>query len=176
MEGPARPLVIRELKAAEPGPFEVTVRLSASGVCHTDLSVLHGALPVPVPAVLGHEGAGVVERIGSAVQRVRPGDRVITCAAGACGHCYFCVRGEPQTCEQITTLVRTPRFADDDGGLLQGYAGLGTFAEQITVHESSVIPVRSELPRAQRAAGGAARAGRLRGGHRRRCRRQHGQG
>jgi S-(hydroxymethyl)glutathione dehydrogenase/alcohol dehydrogenase len=120
-------------------------------VCHTDLHVLNGGLPAPVPAVLGHEGAGVVERIGSAVRRVRPGDRVITCAAGACGSCFFCVRGEPQTCEQITTLVRTPRFTGDDGGLLQGYAGLGTFAEQITVHESSVIPVRSELPAEQLA-------------------------
>jgi S-(hydroxymethyl)glutathione dehydrogenase/alcohol dehydrogenase len=151
MEGQARPLVIRELKAADPGPFEVTVRLSASGVCHTDLHVLNGGLPVPLPAVLGHEGTGVVERTGSAVRRVKPGDRVITCAAGACGSCFFCVRGEPQTCEQITTLVRTPRFIGEEGEPLQGYAGLGTFAEQITVHESSVIPVRSELPAEQLA-------------------------
>src|SRR5262249_30107801 len=125
MEGLASPLVVRELRAAEPGPHEVVVRLSASGVCHTDLYVLHGGMPLAGPAVLGREGAGVVERIGTAVQRVRVGDRVISCAAGACGTCFFCVRGEPHNCEQITTLVSTPRFVGDGDVLLQGFAGLG---------------------------------------------------
>jgi S-(hydroxymethyl)glutathione dehydrogenase/alcohol dehydrogenase len=151
MAGPALPLVVRELRVADPGPHEVVVRLSASGVCHTDLHVLRGGMPVPVPAVLGHEGAGIVERTGAAVRRVRPGDRVITSAAGACGACFFCVRGEPQSCEQITTLVATPRFVGDDDARLQGFAGLGTFAEAMTVHESSVIPVRTELPAEQLA-------------------------
>lgn len=151
MEGQARHLTVRELRAADPGAHEVVVRLSASGVCHTDLHVLHGGLPIAVPAVLGHEGAGVVERIGTAVQRVRPGDRVITSAAGACGRCFFCVRSEPQSCEQITTLAATPRFVDDRGALLQGFAGLGTFAEVMTVHESSVIPVQTDLPAQQLA-------------------------
>jgi len=151
MEGLARPLVVRELRTADPGPHEVVVRLSASGVCHTDLHVLHGGLRIPVPAVLGHEGAGVVERTGAAVQRVRAGDRVITSAAGACGTCFFCVRNEPQNCEQITTLVSTPRFVGDDDEVLQGFAGLGTFAEAMTVHESSVIPVRTDLPAEQLA-------------------------
>jgi S-(hydroxymethyl)glutathione dehydrogenase/alcohol dehydrogenase len=151
MEGLARPLVVRGLRAADPGPHEVVVRLRASGVCHTDLHVLHGGLAVRVPAVLGHEGAGVVERVGTAVQRVRTGDLVITSAAGACGACFFCVRGEPHSCEQITTLVTTPRFAGEDGAPLQGFAGLGTFAEVMTVHETSVIPVRTDLPAEQLA-------------------------
>jgi threonine dehydrogenase-like Zn-dependent dehydrogenase len=79
--------------------------------------------------------------------RVRPGDRVITSAAGACGTCFFCVRNEPQNCNQIATLVATPRFVDDGGAMLQGFAGLGTFAEVMTVHESSVIPIRTDLGR-----------------------------
>ncbi|WP_433189978.1 zinc-binding dehydrogenase [Actinoallomurus sp. CA-150999] len=151
MEARERPLVVREIRTADPGPHEVVTRLTASGVCHTDLSVLNGGLHAPVPAVLGHEGTGVVERVGSAVRRIRPGDRVITSAAGACGACFYCVRGEPQTCEQISTLVATPRFVDGTGAPLQGYAGLGTFAEMMTVHESSVIPVRTDLPAEQLA-------------------------
>src|SRR5215475_13735919 len=98
MEGPGRPLEIREIRPADPGPHEFMVRLSASGVCHTDLTVLQGGLPVGIPAVLGHEGAGIVERTGTAVQRVRPGDQVISCAASACGSCFFCVRNEPHIC------------------------------------------------------------------------------
>jgi S-(hydroxymethyl)glutathione dehydrogenase/alcohol dehydrogenase len=151
MAGVARPLAVRDLPSTDPGPHEVVVRLRASGVCHTDLHVLHGGIPIRVPAVLGHEGAGVIERIGAAVQRVSPGDVVITSAAGACGRCFHCVRGEPQTCEQIATLAKTPRFRDQDGGALQGFAGLGTFAEQMTVHETSVIPVSTDLPAAQLA-------------------------
>ena len=145
------PLVIGELRAAEPGPHEVLVRLTASGVCHTDLSVLRGALPVAPPAVLGHEGAGVIERVGSAVERVRPGDRVISCAAPACGRCYYCVRNEAQNCDRISALVQAPHFLAEDGAPVLGYAGLGTFAEAMTVHEASVVPVRTDLPDEQLA-------------------------
>jgi S-(hydroxymethyl)glutathione dehydrogenase / alcohol dehydrogenase len=151
MDAPARPLTVRELRAAEPGQHEVVVRLTASGVCHTELSVLRGGMPIPLPAVLGHEGAGVVQQVGSGVEGVRPGDRVITSAAGACGRCFHCVRNEPQSCDHISTLVSTPRFLDEAGARLQGFAGLGTFAEEMTVHESSVIPVRTDLPDEQLA-------------------------
>jgi S-(hydroxymethyl)glutathione dehydrogenase/alcohol dehydrogenase len=151
MEGLGRPLVVHELGTREPGPFEVVVRLTASGVCHTDAHVLHGGLPITVPAVLGHEGAGVVARVGPAVRRVGVGDVVVTSAAAACGTCFFCVRSEPQSCDQIATIASTPRFVNDRGVRVQGFAGLGTFAEQMTVHESSVIPVRSDLPAAQLA-------------------------
>lgn len=151
MTAVGRQLDIRELQPAPPGAHEVLVRLAASGVCHTDLSVLRGALPVAPPAVLGHEGCGVVEAVGSAVERVRPGDRVITCPAPACGRCYYCVRGEAQNCERISGLVGVPHFVEPDGGTVVGYAGLGTFAEAITVHEASVVPVRTDLPAEQLA-------------------------
>ncbi|GAA2313110.1 zinc-binding dehydrogenase [Streptomyces violaceusniger] len=151
MEDQARPLAVRELRTADPGPHEVVVRLSASGVCHTDLHMLTGDLHVPVPAVLGHEGSGVVERVGAAVERVRRGDRVVTAAAGSCGRCFYCVRAEPHNCDEIAVRVTTPRFLGEGGVKLQGLAGLGTFAELMTVHESSVVPVRTDLPAAQLA-------------------------
>ncbi|MFJ8025431.1 Zn-dependent alcohol dehydrogenase [Streptomyces sp. NPDC096311] len=154
MESQGSPLVVRELSPREPGPREVVVRLTASGVCHTDLSVLNGVLNVPAPAVLGHEGAGIVERVGSAVTGVRPGDRVVTAAAGCCDECYYCVRGETHNCDEIAARTVMPRFLAQDGAEPQellGLAGLGTFAELMTVHESSVVPVRTELPDEQLA-------------------------
>jgi S-(hydroxymethyl)glutathione dehydrogenase/alcohol dehydrogenase len=151
MDSVGQSLRVRELEATPPGPHEVVVRLAASGVCHTDLSVLRGALPSGLPAVLGHEGSGVVERVGRAVERVHPGDRVITCAAPACGRCYYCVRGEAQNCPQISELVRVPHFVEPDGTPVLGYAGLGTFAEVMTVHEASVVPVHTDLPPEQLA-------------------------
>jgi S-(hydroxymethyl)glutathione dehydrogenase/alcohol dehydrogenase len=129
-----------------PEPHEVVVRMTASGVCHTDLSVKTGAIPVPPPTVLGHEGVGIVEAIGNAVSRVRVGDKVITTAAPACGACYFCVRGEQQSCERLPSIAGVPRFQTADGRRLRAFAGLGTFAEVMTSHELSLIPVRSDLP------------------------------
>src|SRR5437899_1140344 len=92
-------LVITELDVPTPGPGEVLVRLVATGICHTDLSVLQGNLPVPLPLVLGHEGAGVVEAIGPGVDTVATGDHVVLSIAVSCGQCYQCQIGNQPLCE-----------------------------------------------------------------------------
>jgi S-(hydroxymethyl)glutathione dehydrogenase/alcohol dehydrogenase len=135
------------------GPRDVRVDLGATGVCHSDLSALHGTFgPLHNPTVMGHEGAGTVVEIGSAVTRVRVGDRVITTFIPACGECFHCVRDQSNLCELGATLR-----AQDIGRFLTGngtaraFANLGTFAEQIIVHEASVVAVSTDLPDEQLA-------------------------
>src|ERR1700752_1258384 len=96
--GGGQPVAIEEVEIRDPGPGEVRVAIKAAGLCHSDLSVIDGTIPFPVPVVLGHEGAGVVEQIGSAVTRVAVGDHVILTANSNCGSCRFCASGRPTWC------------------------------------------------------------------------------
>lgn len=145
---------IEPLDLLPPSASEVMVRLEASGICHSDVSVLTGALPVPLPSVLGHEGAGVVIDVGSDVTLVRPGDRVVLSAIPACGTCYFCARAEPYLCSRSEQL-RRPHFTDGTD-TLRGSSGLGTFSDAVVVSERAVIPVRTDLPAEQLALMGCA--------------------
>ena len=145
---------LEPLALVEPGPGDVTVRLEASGICHSDISVLTGDLAVGLPSVLGHEGAGIVVDVGGDVSTVRPGDRVVLSAVPTCGLCYFCARGEPNRCAQMQKL-RRPNFTDGTT-TLRGAAGLGTFSEALVVSERAVVPVRSDLPADQLALLGCA--------------------
>ena len=91
LTGVDTPLEIRDdIEIAGPGPGEVRIKMAASGVCHSDLSVQNGTIPLPTPIVLGHEGAGVVEEVGEGVSRVAPGDHVVLSFVPACGECYTC--------------------------------------------------------------------------------------
>lgn len=135
----------------DPGPGDVVVRVGASGVCHSDLSVLDGTLPVRPPVLLGHEGAGAVEWVGAAVTRVRPGDRVVAALTPVCGSCWHCSRQETHLCEQGGELGGCPRVRRDDGSTITALSGLGTFAETMTIGEWAAIPVRSDLPDEQLA-------------------------
>ncbi len=92
------PVEIEDLEVSDPGPREVRVRTRACGVCHSDLHVFEGSLPVPIPTVLGHEPAGVVEEVGSLVKHVAPGDRVIACLSVFCGDCRYCHAGKTYLC------------------------------------------------------------------------------
>ena len=92
------PLVIEEVEIDAPGPGEVLVRVQASGLCHSDLHVLQGKLSNPVPVILGHEAAGVVEAVGEGVDYVSPGDRVVTFPLPFCGECNECMLGRPNLC------------------------------------------------------------------------------
>jgi Zn-dependent alcohol dehydrogenase len=97
-------------------PGDVLVRLHASGLCHTDLEVIEGSLPYPLPIVLGHEGAGVVERVGGAVTQVRPGEHVVCSWNPHCGHCFYCERGQPILCEPDACSTAAPDTASTATG------------------------------------------------------------
>ena len=95
---PGKPLVIEQLQISNPGPHEVLIRTAACGLCHSDLHFIEGTYPHPLPAVPGHEAAGIVEAVGSEVRTVKVGDAVVTCLSAFCGHCEFCVTGRMALC------------------------------------------------------------------------------
>ena len=93
-----QPLTIEDVQISKPGPREVLIRTVAAGICHSDLHIADGLYPYPLPCVLGHESAGVVEAVGSDVRYVEPGDHVITCLSVFCGHCEHCLTGHMSRC------------------------------------------------------------------------------
>lgn len=101
-----KPLVVERIEIAALKPRDVLVRIGASGLCHTDLEVMRGSLQLPLPIVLGHEGAGVVEAVGGEVTRVRRGDHVVCSWSPNCGHCYYCDQGQPILCEAVVRRWR----------------------------------------------------------------------
>src|ERR1700749_2206119 len=107
------PMSIETVTAAELKPTDVLVRIRAAGLCHTDLEVIEGALRYPMPIVLGHEAAGVVERSGSAARGVKPGDHVVLSWNPHCGHCFYCDRDLPILCEDY--LRQAPLAVQFDG-------------------------------------------------------------
>ena len=94
-----KPLQIEDVQIGNPGPHEVRIRTVAAGVCHSDVHFYEGSYPYPLPAVLGHESAGVVEAVGDEVRTVRVGDHVITCLSAFCGHCEHCLTGHMSRCQ-----------------------------------------------------------------------------
>src|SRR6478752_4458557 len=110
-----QPLVVEELDVPTVGPRDVLVRLSASGICHTDLNVIDGLSALPLPMVPGHEGCGVVERVGAEVRRVKEGDRVLASVSPACGTCWWCLNGMSNHCQLKSSVSATKRFTLPDG-------------------------------------------------------------
>jgi S-(hydroxymethyl)glutathione dehydrogenase/alcohol dehydrogenase len=136
------------------GRHDVRILLGATGVCHSDLSAMHGTFGVLAnPSIMGHEGAGTVLAVGEAVSRTAVGDRVITAFIPACGSCFFCVRGQSNLCELNGTLraAAIGRATTGSGAAARAFCNLGTFAEEMIVHEANVVPVRTELPDEQLA-------------------------
>jgi S-(hydroxymethyl)glutathione dehydrogenase / alcohol dehydrogenase len=146
-----KPLSIENVTPDQPGPRDIVVRLGASGVCHSDLSVIDGTIRLRKPAILGHEGAGLVDWVGSEVTRLGVGDRVIAAFVPSCGACRYCVAGKSQLCEGFAALSRRPRATRADGTKLQPMTGLGTFAEAMICDEMSLVKVDSDLPDEQLA-------------------------
>jgi S-(hydroxymethyl)glutathione dehydrogenase/alcohol dehydrogenase len=145
------PLVVEELHSIDLGPDDVRLRVEASGVCHSDLSCQQGAVAMPTPMVLGHEAAGTVIQVGERVTRARSGDRVICSFTAVCGRCWFCLHDRSNLCSFSNELLFAPRARRDDGSTVYGMTGLGTFADEVVLHESQVVPVRTDLPAEQLA-------------------------
>jgi S-(hydroxymethyl)glutathione dehydrogenase / alcohol dehydrogenase len=146
-----QPLVLEDLPVPDVGPRDVLVRVTASGVCHTDLNVINGLSALPLPIVPGHEGCGVVEEVGPEVRRVRAGDRVLVSVTPACGYCWWCVNGVSNHCELNPAVKAAPRFELGTGQWAAAVCGCGTFAEAMVVHEASVVPTKTDLPDEQLA-------------------------
>ncbi len=145
------PVVIEAIAVDGPKRGEVTVKLGACGVCHSDLSAITGTIALPLPLVLGHEGAGVVEEVGDGVSGLAKGDHVIFSFIYMCGKCRFCVSGRPVLClEQgkalTTPLEGTPRVRDARGEPLNIFSGCGSMAEYATVSAENLIRIDPKIP------------------------------
>ncbi len=144
-----QPLQIEDVQIGLPGPREVLIRTVASGVCHSDLHFIEGSYKHPLPAVLGHEAAGVVEKVGADVRTVQVGDHVVTCLSAFCGHCEYCLTGHMSLCPSPDTQRRKgepPRLSEADGAAMTQYLNLSAFAEQMLVHEHACTPIRKDMP------------------------------
>jgi S-(hydroxymethyl)glutathione dehydrogenase/alcohol dehydrogenase len=137
------PMVIEEIRLVDPGPGEVEIRLVASGVCHSDYSHWSRDTWSQLPLVLGHEGAGVVERVGPGVTRVKPGDHVIIAFGTRCGECFFCTHNEPWLCTPDQTPT-THMFKGDQP--LNQFTFVGTFAARTVVSEKNCVRIRDDAP------------------------------
>jgi S-(hydroxymethyl)glutathione dehydrogenase / alcohol dehydrogenase len=136
-----------DVELVELQPAEVQVHIHATGVCHSDLSVMNGTIPQPPPCVLGHEGAGVVTAVGDAVTDVKVGDHVIVAWSPPCGKCKYCTgRRQPNLCPNIQMVMGgTPHFLLD-GQPVFGMAGAGTFAEELILPQQGVVPIPEDVP------------------------------
>jgi S-(hydroxymethyl)glutathione dehydrogenase/alcohol dehydrogenase len=147
-ECPGR-LLVEDVTLDAPRAHEVRIRTLAAGLCHSDLHHIDGHAPIPMPVVLGHEGAGVVEAVGVGVTAVKPGDHVITFPLGACGTCVFCLSGRLTLCTQVALLRgpdEEPRLRLASGEPLRQFSGLSAFAEEMLVHENAVVKIRDDMP------------------------------
>jgi S-(hydroxymethyl)glutathione dehydrogenase/alcohol dehydrogenase len=126
------------------GPGRVKVRIHAASLCHSDLSVMNGTLPRPVPIILGHEGAGVVLETGEDVTRVKPGDRVVVCWRPSCGQCPACRRGQGNLC--ATGAAGEPSFRIGGQQIHSFMNNSGTFAEETVISEAGAFPVPDDVP------------------------------
>ena len=146
-----KPIVVEDIAVESPGRGEVLVKLGACGVCHSDLSAINGTNALPLPLVLGHEGAGVVEELGEGVSDLAKGDHVVFSFIYMCGKCRFCVAGRPVLClEQgkalTTPLAGKPRTHDAAGKPLNIFSGCGSMAEYATVSAENLIKIDAKIP------------------------------
>ncbi|MXM63552.1 zinc-binding dehydrogenase [Streptomyces sp. HUCO-GS316] len=150
------PVEITEIDLPDPGPGQVRVRLAAAGVCHSDLSLSNGTLRVPVPAVLGHEGAGTVVAVGEGVTHVSPGAGVVLNWAPSCGGCHACSLGEVWLCANAMNGAADVHARTADGRDLHPGLNVAAFAEETVVSAACVLPVPDGVPLTDAALLGCA--------------------
>ena len=150
------PLTVEQVELPDPGPGQVGVRLAATGVCHSDLSLARGTLVQPVPAVLGHEGAGRVVSVGDGVEQLAVGDQVVLNWTPPCRRCWFCLHGEPYLCERAADPARQPYGSLGDGTPVHPGLGVGAFATETVVGSNACIRLPDGVPLVEAALLGCA--------------------
>ncbi|MDQ0943868.1 Zn-dependent alcohol dehydrogenase [Streptomyces sp. V1I1] len=140
--------VLDDVEAVGFGPGKVKIRVRATGLCHSDISAMNGVLPQPAPFIPGHEGAGEIIDIGDGVSGLSQGDRVLLCWLPACGVCPACKRGQTQLCLAGFMNAGTPNFKRPGGSPSDvfGFAGTGTFAEEVVVDAGCAVPIPDDVP------------------------------
>ncbi len=154
-----KPLQIEQINIANPGPHEVLIRTAACGLCHSDLHFIEGTYPHPLPAIPGHEAAGIVEAVGSEVRTVKVGDAVVTCLSAFCGHCEYCVTGRMSLClggETRRKPGEAPRLTRPDGSIVNQMLNLSAYAEMMLVHEHACVAIHPDMPLPQASVIGCA--------------------
>ncbi|GAA2309796.1 Zn-dependent alcohol dehydrogenase [Streptomyces kunmingensis] len=151
------PLEIAGIDLPEPGPGRVRIKLAAAGVCHSDLSLTNGTMRVPVPAVLGHEGAGTVVSVGEGVTHIAPGDEVVLNWAPSCGSCHACTLGEVWLCANaLAGAADVYAHRSSDGSDLHPGLNVAAFAEETVVAANCVLPAPAGVPLTDAALLGCA--------------------
>jgi S-(hydroxymethyl)glutathione dehydrogenase/alcohol dehydrogenase len=156
---PGKPLVIEQVNIAKPGPHEVLIRTAACGLCHSDLHFIEGTYPHALPAIPGHEAAGIVEAVGSEVRTVKVGDAVVTCLSAFCGHCEYCVTGRMSLCLGAETRRKpgeAPRLTRPDGSMINQMLNLSAYAEMMLIHEHACVAISPDMPLPQASVIGCA--------------------
>jgi S-(hydroxymethyl)glutathione dehydrogenase / alcohol dehydrogenase len=145
-------LDVTQVDVQDPGPSEVLVRMAVGGVCHSDLHVMTGHLIGALPAILGHEGSGVVHAVGAGVTALKPGDQVIPLWRLSCGYCEHCAAGRPALCDEGTQIRMTGRLLDGtsrfklNGQEIKHFAGVSTFSEYSVIPERALLKIPNNFP------------------------------
>ncbi|MEL7189973.1 MAG: Zn-dependent alcohol dehydrogenase [Pseudomonadota bacterium] len=159
LETPGEGLVIGDVDIADPAPHEVLIDTKACGLCHSDLHFIDGTYPHPLPAIPGHEAAGVVRAVGSEVKTVKPGDHVVSCLSAFCGQCEFCVTGRMALCLGGATRrgkTDAPRITRDGGAPVNQMLNLSSLSEQMLIHENACVSIDKDMPLDRAAVIGCA--------------------
>jgi len=146
-----RPVTVEEIEVDSPRRNEIMMKVSACGVCHSDLSATNGTIRMPLPLILGHEAAGKVVEVGDSVNEIALGDHVVSSFVSMCGRCRYCTTGRPHLCEQgARALAALPdgslRTRDRSGAPLNVFSACGVMAQYATLHVDSVVKIRPDMP------------------------------